>query len=117
MEMSDYNDFFDDMIDVDDEPEADAAQYFDDDEDDEGDDDDGSVVRTAVLTKNGMIALLSLKVGEDGGQIVRVDPREPQAAGQRYETESEAVRWFGRSLATSRRNGWEVVYDGVPLAG
>ena len=55
--------------------------------------------------------------GEKGGQIVRFHPREPHAAGQRYETESEAVRWFGRSLATSRRNGWEVVYDGVPLAG
>ncbi|HWS55046.1 MAG TPA: hypothetical protein VN228_13005 [Pyrinomonadaceae bacterium] len=115
--MSDYNDFFDDMIDVDDETEAEATQYFDDDEGDEDEDDDSSVVRTAVLTKNGLIALLSLKAGDAGGQIVRYDPREALPAVQRYESEREARKWFGRSLATSRRNGWQVVYDGVPLAG
>jgi hypothetical protein len=116
--MSDYNDFFDEMIDVDDEPEADATQYFDADEDaEESDDDEAAVVRTAVLTKNGMIALLSLKAGESGGEIVRVDPRESQASGQRYETEGEAAHWFRRSLATSRRNGWAVVYDGPPVIG
>ena len=115
--MSDYNDFFDDMIDVDDEADAEATQYLDDDEGDEDDDDDSAVVRTAVLTKNGMIALLSVKAGEDGGQIVRLDPRESQLAVQRYGSEGEALKWFGRSLASSRRNGWVVVYDGVPLAG
>jgi hypothetical protein len=115
--MSDYNDFFDDMIDVDNEAEADATQYLDDDDDDADEDDDSSVVRTAVLTKNGMIALLSLKAGEAGGQIVRLDPRESLPAVQRYDSEQEALKWFGRSLVTSRRNGWAVVYDGAPLAG
>jgi len=116
--MSDFNDFFDDMIDVDADADADATQYFDGDDEDDDDDDDGpSVVRTAVLSKNGMIALLSLKAGEAGGQIVRLDPRESLPAVQRYDSEGEAVKWFGRSLATSRRNGWTVVYDGAPLAG
>jgi hypothetical protein len=118
--MKDHNDFFDEMIDVDDEAEREEFigedEGFEDDEDD--DEDDGStVVRTAVLSKNDMLALLSLKASPDGGQIVRLDPRETLPSMQRYETEEEALRWFTRSLATSRRNGWAVVYDGTPLVG
>lgn len=115
--MSDHNDFFDDMIDVDDDAESDATQYFEDEGADDEDEDEGAVVRTAVLSKNGMFALLSLRAGEDGGRIERFDPREPLPSMRRYDTEGEAHKWFGRSLATSRRNGWAIVYDGVPLAG
>ena len=118
--MKDHNDFFDDMIDVDDEAEREEYlaedEGFEEDEDD--DDDDGStVVRTAVLKKNDMLALLSLKSSPDGGQIVRLDPRETLPSMQSYESEEEALRWFARSLATSRKNGWAVVYDGMPLVG
>jgi len=120
--MKEHNDLFDDFIDVDDEAEVEASQYLDEgeefeDEDDEDGDDGSTVVRTAVLSKNDMLALLSLKAGDDGGQIVRFDPREPLPSMQRYATEAEARRWFGRSLATSRKNGWTVVYDGEPVIG
>jgi hypothetical protein len=120
--MKDHNDFFDDIIDVDDELDAEEAEYTDeaeefDDEEEEDEDDDSTVVRTAVLKKNDMLALLSLKSGDSGGQIVRFDPREPLPSMQRYESESEALKWFTRSLATSRKNGWSVVYDGEPLIG
>src|SRR4051812_23134642 len=119
--MKDYNDFFDEMIDVDDEAEAEAVEYSDEgdgfDDGDDDDDDDALVVRTAVLRKNDMLALLSLKSSDEGGQIVRFDPREPLPAIQRYDSESEALKWFRRSLAKSRRNGWSVVYDGEPLIG
>ena len=119
--MKDYNDFFDEMIDVDDEAEREAVEYADEGEDfddgDDDDDDDALVVRTAVLTKNEMLALISLKSSDEGGQIVRFDPREPLPAIQRYESDEEALKWFRRSLATSRRNGWSVVYDGEPLIG
>ncbi|HEX8502364.1 MAG TPA: hypothetical protein VF659_17410 [Pyrinomonadaceae bacterium] len=123
--MKDYNDFFDEMIDVDDEaePEGEAfleedAEYEADEEDDEeGEDELATVVRTAVLRKNDMLALLSLKATPEGGQIVRLDPRQRLPSMQRYETEEEALRWFTRSLATSRKNGWAVVYDGTPLVG
>jgi hypothetical protein len=122
--MKDYNDFFDEMIDVDDEAEVeefleeDGGYEGDDDEDEEGDDDDlSAVVRTAVLRKNDMLALLSLKATPEGGQIVRLDPRQRLPSMQRYETEEEARKWFARSLATSRKNGWAVVYDGTPLVG
>ena len=122
--MKDHNDFFDEMIDVDDEAEVEGEEFLDEDEeyegdeDEEEDEDDGSeVVRTAVLQKNDMLALLSLKASPDGSQIVRFDPRQRLPSMQRYESEEEALRWFARSLATSRRNGWAVVYDGAPLEG
>lgn len=116
--MKDHNDFFDEMIDVDDEAEREEYVGEDEEFDDDEDDDDGStVVRTAVLKKNDMLALLSLKASPDGGQIVRLDPRETLPSMQSYESEEEALKWFTRSLATSRRNGWAVVYDGLPLVG
>ncbi|HEX7316178.1 MAG TPA: hypothetical protein VF297_19895 [Pyrinomonadaceae bacterium] len=124
--MKDHNDFFDEMIDVDDESEPDGVEFLEEEEeyelegadDDDDDDDDGStVLRTAVLHKNDMLALLSLKAAPDGGQLVRYDPRQPMPSLRRYETEAEARRWYARSLATSRKNGWSVVYDGEPLIG
>jgi hypothetical protein len=118
--MKDHNDIFDDIINVDDEGEVEEAEYADEAEEfeeDEEEEDDSAVVRTAVLRKNDMLALLSLKAGDSGGQIVRFDPREPLPSMQRYETETEARKWFTRSLATSRKNGWCVVYDGEPLVG
>ena len=122
--MKDYNDFFDEMIDVDDEAEVEEEEFLDeddeyegDDEDDEVEDDDSTVVRTAVLRKNDMLALLSLKATPEGGEIVRLDPRQRLPSMQRYQSEEEALNWFTRSLATSRKNGWAVVYDGAPLIG
>ena len=123
--MKDQNDFFDEMIDVDDEAERESAEFLEDedeyeleeDDDDEDDDDGATVVRTAVLRKNDMLALLSLKAAPDGGQLVRYDPRQNLPSLRRYETEEEARKWYARSLATSRQNGWSVVYDGAPLIG
>ena len=122
--MKDYNDFFDEMIDVDDEGSGvereellEEEEEYELDDEEEGEDDLAAVVRTAVLRKNDMLALLSLKATPEGGQIVRLDPRERLPSMQRYESEAEALRWFTRSLATSRKNGWAVVYDGTPLVG
>src|SRR5215207_11418057 len=109
--MKDHNDFFDEMIDVDDESDGEGA------DEEDGDDDGSTVVRTAVLQKNDMLALLSLKAAPDGGQLVRYDPRQNLPSLRRYETEEEARKWYARSLATSRKNGWAVVYDGAPLIG
>ncbi len=112
--MTDFNDHFDEFID--DETETEEAEFF------EADDDDDDVeetldIQTAVLSKNGMLALLTLKTTESGGQIVRFDPRESLPTAQRYDDEAEAAKWFRRSLAKSLKNGWTVVYDGEPLFG
>ncbi|HEX5707596.1 MAG TPA: hypothetical protein VFX96_09890 [Pyrinomonadaceae bacterium] len=117
--MNDDRDFFDDLIDVDSEVEEesfdDEEEGFDDDE--EEDDAEPAEVRTAVLSKNGMLALLTLRKSAAGSQIVRVDPRQPAPVARRYEDGEAATHWFRRSLATSRNNGWSVEYDGAPLFG
>ncbi|MBP6005080.1 MAG: hypothetical protein KA746_16745 [Pyrinomonadaceae bacterium] len=96
----------------DDEFDEELAEFdeFDDDLDDVS-------VRTAVMQKNDMIALLCIKTATAGAAICRVDPREDRPAVQIYDDPTAAVEWFTRSLRTSRRNGWNVIYDGLPLQG
>jgi hypothetical protein len=114
--MNDENDFFDDVIDDEAEFNEPSEMGFDDD-DDEDDEEEPIDVRTAILSKNGMVALLSLKTYSSGGQIVRVDPRQSLPTSQNYEDGEAALKWFKRSLTTSRKNGWTEVYDGEPLFG
>ncbi len=74
-------------------------------------------MRTAILFKNNMVALLCLKTADQGGAICRVDPRESNPAVQLYDDPDKAVEWYAKSLNTSQENGWNVVYDGLPLEG
>ncbi len=112
--MSDNNDFFDDLIS--DELGTNEFEAASDEEDD--DDDIVPVdVRTVIMAKEDMIALLGLKTSPQGGLIIRVDPRENQPAAQTYDDPAAATKWFTRSLATSSRNGWQIIFDGEPLYG
>ena len=112
--MNKPEDFFDEIIG---EEEAyDETDELGDEEDD--DEEEPYEVRTAVMRKNDLLAILSLKISADGdGRIVRVDPRQSAPSAQVYEDAEAATHWFNRSLATSRRNGWSVVYDGEPSFG
>lgn len=74
-------------------------------------------VRTAILSKNNMLALLCVKTANEGGAICRVDPRESRPAVQIYDDPQKAIEWFTKSLRTSKANGWQVVYDGLPMQG
>jgi len=74
-------------------------------------------MRTAVLSKNDMFALLCLKTATQGGAICRVDPRETNPAVQLYDDPEKALDWFTKSLRTSQKNGWKIIYDGLPLEG
>jgi len=97
---------------LDDEFDEDLAEF------DEFDDELGNVaVRTAVMQKDDMIALLCIKTASAGAAICRVDPREDRPAVQIYDDALAAVEWFTKSLRTSKRNGWNVIYDGLPLQG
>lgn len=99
-------------FDFDDEYDEDLAEF------DEFDDELADVaVRTAVMQKDNMIALLCIKTATAGAAICRVDPREDRPAVQIYDDATAAVEWFTKSLRTSRKNGWNVVYDGLPLQG
>lgn len=102
------------------EPDWDLEDGLDDDliEFEEFDSEyDDVAVRTAVMQKNEMIALLCIKTAAVGAAICRVDPREEHPAVQIYDDPSAAVEWFTRSLSTSRKNGWKLIYDGLPLQG
>jgi len=74
-------------------------------------------MRTAILSKNNMIALLCIKTAAQGGAICRVDPREKRPTVQVYDDPKKAEEWFNRSLRTSLANGWHIAYDGLPLEG
>ena len=111
--MNEPEDFFEEII-----GEEEAYDETDEAEDeDELDDGEPFEVRTAVMQKNDLLAILSLKISAEGGRIVRVDPRQRVPSAQVYEDADAATHWFNRSLATSRRNGWNVVYDGEPSFG
>jgi hypothetical protein len=103
---------FDDDFDFDDEFVDELADF-----EDFSDDDPDVLVRTAVLQKNSMIALLCIKSATAGAAICRVDPRENNPAVQLYDDPTAALEWFTKSLRTSRKNGWTIVYDGLPLQG
>src|SRR6186713_614194 len=103
---------FDDEFDFDDEFVDELADF-----EDFSDDDPDVLVRTAVLQKNSMIALLCIKSATAGAAICRVDPRENNPAVQLYDDPTAALEWFTKSLRTSRKNGWTIVYDGLPRQG
>jgi hypothetical protein len=126
--MNDYDEAFGEIIGGDDddnqneidlltaddeEDEDDGADYGADDEEEE----DDVAIRTVVMAKEDLMALLCLKTSPRGGIVVRVDPREQRPAAQIYDEGAIAAKWFNKSVATSRRNGWQVLYDGVPAFG
>ncbi|MFN0277967.1 MAG: hypothetical protein ACKVRN_05120 [Pyrinomonadaceae bacterium] len=99
-------------FDLDEEFDEELAEF------DEFDDELGNLkMRTAVMQKNNMIALLCIKTATAGAAICRVDPREDHPAVQIYDDADAAVEWFSKSLKTSRQNGWNIIYDGLPLQG
>ena len=110
--MNERDDIFDEFVGADTDAESEVEP-----EADEDDDTDVLDLRTVVLAKNDMIALLGLKLTTRGGLIIRVDPRQSMPVAKAYEDTDEATHWFKRSLATSRRNGWHAIYDGPPLVG
>lgn len=116
------DDIFGEFFDTD---ENDSESSFDDVDFESFDNDDefGSMVveelelRTAILQKDNMFGLLGMMSASSSATICRVDPRESAPAYQLYEDVEAAHKWFTRSLGTSRRNGWDVLYDGLPLRG
>ena len=109
--MTDDFDFQTDF-DFDDELDEELAELQD-----SIDDSEDLMFRTAILQKNNMTALLCIKSAPAGAAICRVDPREALPAVQLYDDREAAMLWFSRSLRSSRKNGWNVVYDGLPLQG
>lgn len=108
--MNDEQDFFDDIIDDEAEPDDEFELM-------EMEDESSLTLRTVLLVKNDMVAVLGLKTSAESGMITRADPRQEMPSAQAYDDPEAAAKWFKRSLATSVRNGWSVIYDGQPLMG
>ncbi len=109
---------------LDQEPDFDLAEEFDDEFEDEfaafddfDAENDNVRLRTAILQKENMVALLCIKSAPVGAAICRVDPREQLPSVQLYDDPNAALHWFTRSLSSSKTNGWRIVYDGLPLQG
>lgn len=125
--MNDYDEAFGEIIggeDDEDQNEIDLLTANDEEDDDDGADygaddeeEDDVAIRTVVMAKEDLMALLCLKTSPRGGIVVRVDPREQRPAAQVYDEGAIAAKWFNKSVATSRRNGWQVLYDGEPAFG
>jgi hypothetical protein len=124
--MKDYDEVFDEIGGDEDEEQSESGLLMEpieedeeangfEDEDDE--DDDEAAIRTVVMAKKDLMALLCLKISARGGIVVRVDPREERPAAQLYDEGEVAAKWFNKSVATSKRNGWQVLYDGEPAFG
>lgn len=101
----------------DEEEYEDDADAEDEGEEEEEDEEEPLLRHSALLAKNGMIAMLMLQTYEDTGVIVRIDPREESPKAQRYTDARSAERFFTRSLRTSERNGWTVAWEGEPVVG
>lgn len=115
--MKDEFDFENEDLEFEESEELDALEDFEDFDEFEEFDEEDVQMRTAVLSKNNMVALLCVKTAGEGGAICRVDPREKQPSVQVYDDPQKAIDWFNKSLRTSLKNGWNVVYDGLPLKG
>lgn len=122
--MKDYDDeVFDEIGGDEDEEQSESGllmEPFEEDEEADGfedEDDDDAAIRTVVMAKKDLMALLCLKISARGGIVVRVDPREERPAAQLYDEGAAAAKWFNKSVATSKRNGWQVLYDGEPAFG
>lgn len=117
--MNDERDFFDDLIDDSYEAEPDELELLgsDDGDFDDDEDEENPTLRTVLLVKNEMVAVLGLKTSAESGMITRADPRQEMPSAQAYDDPKAAANWFNRSLATSKKNGWVVFYDGQPLWG
>ncbi|MDQ3129876.1 MAG: hypothetical protein M3Q99_03820, partial [Acidobacteriota bacterium] len=92
--MNNEFDFENDDLDFDDDEAGELADF---DEFDEFEPEEVQM-RTAVLSKNNMYALLCVKTATEGGAICRVDPRENQPSVQIYDDPAKALEWFMKSL-------------------
>lgn len=70
-----------------------------------------------IVSKAGMLALITFTVAPDGARITSSDPRQPKPKSCRFKTPLAAVASHTRALATTMRNGWQIAYSGPVLRG
>ena len=73
-------------------------------------------IRTLLMAKNDMLALIGMVKTDEEASITTIDPRREHPLVNTYEPWLVADE-FKKVLRLSLRNGWRVVYDGEPLWG
>jgi hypothetical protein len=70
-----------------------------------------------IVSKAGMLALITFTVAPDGALITSSDPRQALPKSCQFKTPLAAVASHTRALATTMRNGWQIAYSGPVLRG
>lgn len=73
--------------------------------------------RTVLLTKDGMLGIFGLAEVGDKIRVASNEPRLDVPSVHEFETLTAAEAVFDDRLRATRRNGWQVFYDGPPLLG
>lgn len=74
-------------------------------------------IRTAIMVKGELLGVIGLAVAPEFAQVARFDPRTGEPHTSRWDDHRKARRGFVNMLRSSCENGWDVIYDGPPLAG
>ena len=73
-------------------------------------------VRTLLMAKKDMLALIGMVKSDKEASITTIDPRQERPLVKTYEPWLVAGE-FKKVLRLSLRNGWHIIYDGEPLWG
>ena len=74
-------------------------------------------IRTVLMIKGEVLGVIGLATSPEHSQVARLDLREGRPVSSEFDDPQRASIGFANMIRTSRRNGWEVVYDGQPLHG
>lgn len=70
----------------------------------------------AILTKDSLVATISLEQNQNGAQITTNDSRNTGRI-TRLIPKGKALRWMREAIMHSEENGWRLGYFGPPLKG
>lgn len=73
-------------------------------------------IRTAIMSKNELLALVGMVSSDEGASITTIDPRRDHPMVKTYEPWLVTDE-FKKVLRLSLKNGWSVIYEGQPLWG
>lgn len=71
----------------------------------------------ALFYKNNLLAVIAITTTNEGGAILRVDPRKEQATVALFDSPFSALEMFDRSIDTTVKRGWKCFHRGKPNWG
>lgn len=71
----------------------------------------------ALFCRGELLAILALAVTDNGGAIMRLDPRNEKPEVALFDNYFSAVASFDNSIETSIKRGWTCFHKGKPNYG